>query len=459
MEEIDLRSIQNEQKQYFQTGATKDVQFRKKALQQLKQKIMEREKQIMEALNKDLNKSEFESYMTEIGMVLSELSYAIKHIASWSKKKRVKTPLAQFYASSYQLSEPYGEVLILAPWNYPFMLLIDPLIGAIAAGNCSILKPSEFAPHTAEVINQIITECFEEKYCTVILGDKQVSNALIQMPFDYIFYTGGTRVGKIVMEQAAKNLIPVTLELGGKSPCLVTKQCNLALAAKRITFGKLLNAGQTCVAPDYLLVDKKIKEELVEKIKENIGAFLGDHPNENPNYPKIINERHVNRLESLLENQSILLGGKIDRNKQKIEPTILDNPKLETKVMQEEIFGPILPIIEYETIEEAIEYIKQFEKPLAFYLFTTNKQIERKCMERISFGGGCINDTIIHLATPYMGFGGVGQSGIGSYHGKKSFDTFSHQRSIVKKANWIDLPIRYLPYNHIKEKLLRFFMK
>lgn len=454
-----IEEIIERERAFFMTQQTKDISFRIKILKKLKKVILKNEKGINEALKKDLNKSNFETYMTETGMVLSELNYVIKHIKKWAKKKRVRTPIAQFHAKSYQMSEPYGVALIMAPWNYPFMLSIDPLIGAIAAGNCVVIKPSEFAPNTAYIIEKIIKECFEESYVTVIQGDKDVSQLLIDTRFDYIFYTGSTRVGKLVMESAAKNLVPVTLELGGKSPCIVEKSSNLKLAAKRIAFGKILNAGQTCVAPDYILVDKSIKQEFVEYLKETIHNFLGYEQTNNPFYPKIINEKHFNRLKNLLQDEKILTGGKIDKINQKIEITLVDNPDRNSKVMQEEIFGPILPIIEYTQLEEAITFIQEGEKPLAFYLFTENKKVEKQVLQELSFGGGCINDTIIHLATPFMGFGGVGGSGIGSYHGKESFNTFSHIRSVVRKSTWMDMPIRYMPYTSKKEKLLRFFLK
>lgn len=396
--------------------------------------------------------------MTEIGMTLSELNYVMKHTKKWSKKKIVPTPIVHFPAISFKSPEPYGVALILAPWNYPFMLLMEPLIGAIAAGNTVILKPSEFAPHTANIIEKIITNCFNQEYVTVIQGEKEVSQALIDSKVDYIFYTGGTKVGKIVMESAAKNLVPVTLELGGKSPCIIDEKYNIKLAAKRLVFGKLLNAGQTCIAPDYVLVNKKVKKELIEWVQIYLHQFLGEDILNNEDYPKIINQRHFERLNLLMKNQKITLGGNSNKETLKIEPTILDNPQRESMVMNEEIFGPILPMIEYEDIQEAINYIQSYEKPLALYLFTNDKKLENKILNEISFGGGCINDTIIHIANSNMDFGGVGYSGVGGYHGKASFDTFSHERSITKKYA-LDLPLRYMPYKNWKDKLVRIFMK
>lgn len=456
MEKID--EILKKQREFFNTGKTKNVKYRLEHLKKLKKSILENEEEIKKALKLDLNKSESESYMTEIGMTLSELSYDIRHVKSWCKNKRVGTPLAHFPSRSFISKEPYGVTLILSPWNYPFMLLIEPLIGAICAGNCAVLKPSEFAPNTANVIEKIIKECFEEDYVTVIQGDKDVSQALIEKNFDYIFYTGGTKVGKIVMQEASKNLVPFTLELGGKSPCIIDEKYNMHLAAKRLLFGKLLNAGQTCIAPDYVLVNENVKEEFIEELKIVLKEFLGENPIENEDYPKIVNERHFARLSNLIEGEKILIGGKTDKKLLKIEPTILDNPKIDSKVMSEEIFGPILPIISYKTIEDAIAYVKKFEKPLALYMFTNDKKIQNKIMNELSFGGGCINDTIIHIANSNMGFGGVGYSGIGNYHGKRSFDTFSHERSITKKYG-LDLPMRYMPYNDFKDKLIRMFLK
>ena len=456
MKNID--DVLKSQREFFNTGKTKNVKFRLEHLRKLKKAILLNKEEIKKALKLDLNKSESESYMTEIGMTLSELSYDIRHVKSWCKNKRVGTPLAHFPSRSFISKEPYGVTLILSPWNYPFMLLIEPLIGAIAAGNCAVLKPSEFAPNTANVIEKIIKECFEEDYVTVIQGDKDVSQGLIEKKFDYIFYTGGTKVGKIVMQEASKNLVPVTLELGGKSPCIIDSKYNIHLAAKRLLFGKLLNAGQTCIAPDYVLVNENVKEELIEELKKVLKEFLGENPIKNEDYPKIVNERHFERLSNLIEGEKILVGGKTDKKLLKIEPTILDNPKIDSKVMSEEIFGPILPIITYKTIEDAIAYVKEFEKPLALYMFTNDKKIQNKIMNEISFGGGCINDTIIHIANSNMGFGGVGYSGIGNYHGKRSFDTFSHERSITKKYS-LDLPMRYMPYNNFKDKLISMFLK
>lgn len=452
-----IYDIIQKQKDYYATGVTKSVDFRIRALKKLRKSIMANEQKIMDALKKDLNKSDFESYMTEIGMVLDEIKYLIKHTPNWSRIKRVKTPLAQFAAKSFIVPEPYGVVLIMSPWNYPFQLSIEPLIGAIAAGNCAIVKPSAYTSQTSQVIADIITESFPSKYITVIQGGRSENQELLEQSFDYIFFTGGVEVGKLVMEKASKYLTPVSLELGGKSPCIIDKTANIKLAAKRIVFGKFLNSGQTCVAPDYLFVHKDVKEKLIYYLKHYITEFFGPRPLENEDYPKIVNEKHYQRIMHLIEGETIVTGG-IGNNIQ-IAPTILDNITPSSKIMQEEIFGPVIPILTFDRIQEVINYVTSRPKPLALYLFTTDKKVERYILRTVSFGGGCINDTMVHLATSRMGFGGVGQSGMGSYHGKHSFDTFSHNKSIVNKANWIDLPMRYHPYNKIHEKLVRMFLK
>lgn len=454
-----IEEIVREQKNFFATGKTKEISYRKESLKKLKQAIIEYEAEIHQALKQDLNKSEMETYMTETGMVLSELSHAIKHVKDWSKKKRVRTPLAQFHSSSYEIYEPYGISLIIAPWNYPFMLAIDPLIGAIAAGNCSIIKTSEYAPATSKIVQKIISEQFKSEYIAVVEGAVEETTELLNQKLDYIFFTGSVHIGKIIMQAAAKNLTPVTLELGGKSPCIVEKTANLELAAKRILFGKILNAGQTCVTPDYVLVQKEVKKSLIEELIKQIKHFLGEDILKSEDYPKMIHKRQYERVKELIKNQKILFGGKWDDKTQKIEPTLLDEPDANSLVMQEEIFGPVLPILSFQEIEDAIKFVGKREKPLACYLFTSNKKVEKEILNQISFGGGCINDTIIHLASNYLGFGGVGQSGIGSYHGKKSFLTFSHEKSIVKKYTWIDLPMRYMPYSKAKLKMVKMFLK
>lgn len=456
---MDIEKIVKKQKTFFMTGKTKEVKYRKEALKKLKQKIIELEPEINQALKADLNKSKTESYMAETGMVLSELSYAIKHIKQWSKEKKVRTPLSQFHGKSYYFYEPYGVTLIISPWNYPFMLALDPLIGAIAAGNCCIIKPSEYAPNTAKIMKKMIEDIFPSEYITVIEGGVEETTQLLKQRLDYIFFTGSVSVGKIIMKVASEKLIPVTLELGGKSPCIVDETADLSLTAKRILFGKILNAGQTCVAPDYLLVQKDVKERLIKELEKNIAKFLGENLLKNQDYVKMINQKQFDRMKELLKDQKIIFGGNIDEANQKIELTLIDEPSLDSKVMQEEIFGPILPILSFDKIEEAIDFIRQREKPLALYLFTKNRKVEEKVKTEVSFGGGCINDTIIHLASNHLGFGGVGNSGMGNYHGKRSFTTFSHEKSIVKKYTWIDLPMRYMPYTKTKEKIIKIFLK
>ena len=399
-----------------------------------------------------------EAYMTEIGLTCSELRYIAAHIHRWAAKKWVPTPLSQFPSRSFCQAEPYGVVLVMAPWNYPFLLSMEPLIGALAAGNTVVLKPSAYAPHMAKELEELLGACFPPEYVAVVQGGREANTELLEQRFDYIFFTGSVAVGKLVMERAAAHLTPVTLELGGKSPCIVDRTANVKLAAKRIVFGKFLNAGQTCVAPDYLLVHREVKNTLVAYMRRYLQLFYGKKPLENPDYPKIINEKHFLRLKGLMENQHILVGGD-DNGTDKIAPTLLDAVSPDAPVMQEEIFGPILPILTYATLEEAIRFVKAREKPLALYLFTTDRTTEKRVLQEVSFGGGCVNDTVVHLATPYMAFGGVGKSGMGSYHGKKSFDTFSHYKSILKNSSFLDMPVRYPPATARKEQLLRWFLR
>lgn len=456
---MEMNVIVEKQKAFFEKNRTKSYEFRQKALLRLKRTIMYYEKEIEEALRQDLGKSDFEAYMTEVGMTLSELNYVEKHLRSWIKERSVLTPLAHFPAKSFEVPEPYGTVLIMAPWNYPFMLCMEPLIGAIAAGNCCVIKPSAYAPQTSAVIKKILSCIFPEEFVAVVEGGREENIALLEQKFDYIFFTGSKAVGKIVLEKAAKNLIPVTLELGGKSPCIVDETANLKLAAKRLVFGKYLNSGQTCVAPDYLLVQEDVKDKFLEYLKYWIDRMFGSEPLKNQDYSRIINEKHYERIMKLIEGETIIKGGYGNKERLFIAPTILDNITEKSPIMQEEIFGPVLPVLTYQYLKEAEDFIKKGEKPLALYFFTGKKQREKKILKEVSFGGGCINDTIIHLATSRMGFGGVGASGMGSYHGKRSFDTFSHTKNIVKRYQGIDLPIRYQPYTSGKKKLLRLFLK
>lgn len=459
MNEQEIKNIVTSQRKYFNTGATLAVEGRIQALQKLKDNILKHEERIHDALKRDLGKSGFESYMCETGLVLSEISYMLRHIRSFAREKRVRTPLAQFHSRSYKKPSPYGTVLIMSPWNYPFLLTLDPLVDAIAAGNTAVLKPSAYSPCTSEIVSEIIRECFDEKFVCVVTGGRSENTCLLKEHFDYIFFTGSQTVGKEVLRQASAWLTPVTLELGGKSPCLVERSANLRLAARRIVFGKFLNCGQTCVAPDYIYCDEQVKDRLIREIKRQITRQFGKKPLDNKNYGKIINEKHFHRLTALIDPSKVIIGGNSDSRSLQIEPTVMDAVTFEDPVMQEEIFGPILPILTYKTFDKAIHKINSMPHPLAFYIFTSQPQTARKAIARCGFGGGCINDTIIHLATSEMGFGGFGESGMGAYHGKTGFDIFSHKKSIVDKKTWLDLPMRYQPYRRIYEKLIHLFLK
>lgn len=453
-----IKLILNKQRAFFNLNSTKDISFRKEQLKKLNKVIVDHEKDIINALNKDLGKSEFESYSTEIGMVLSEISYALKHIDNWTKVEKVKTPMTNFKSKSYIYPEPYGNVLIISPWNYPFQLTLLPLVGAVAAGNTAIIKPSSSSIHTSKIMEKIINENFPEEFIHVLDAKSKESRKVLDEKFDYIFYTGSPSVGKMVMKKAAENLTPITLELGGKSPCIVDKEGDLELFAKRITWGKLLNSGQTCVAPDYLYVHKDIKEEFIKYLIKYIEEFYGKDMENNEDYVRIINEKHFNRLNNLIDRDKVIYGGNSDLEKLYIEPTIMDNVNWNDKVMAEEIFGPIFPILEYDSIVEVIEEIKKRPRPLALYIFSTNEKIIDKVINNISFGGGCINDTIMHLTNPNMPFGGIGNSGMGSYHGKYSFDTFTHYKSISNKSLSPDIEMRYPPYKG-NLKWVKRFMK
>lgn len=440
---------------FFESNTTKNYAFRLTQLKKLKIILIENEKEILNALYSDLHKSNFESYFSELGIVKDELNFAINHLKKWMRPKRVPTPLAHFKSSSKILYEPFGTVLIMSPWNYPVNLTLTPLIGAMAAGNCAIVKPSNYSPAVSAILEKIISDNFPPEYISVITGGREENGALLEQRFDYIFFTGGTTVGKLVMQAAAKNVTPLTLELGGKSPCIVEKSANLKIAARRLVFGKYLNAGQTCVAPDYLLLDKNIKEAFISELKNALTEFFPTETYLQMQLPHIVNEKHFDRLMNLISGEKIIAGGKGERAQKFIEPTILDDITFDSNIMQEEIFGPILPIIDFNSLDEAITQIKLREKPLAFYVFTRNKHIEEKLLSEISFGGGCINDTIVHLATNYLPFGGVGFSGMGKYHGEESFKTFSNAKSILKKANFPDIDIRYHPYSQKKLNLIK----
>lgn len=459
MNEQEIKKILKKQRAYFASGATLNVEHRIQALKRLRTAILRHEEDIHHALRQDLGKSSFESYMCETGMVLSELSYMIRHTRAFARERRVRTPLAQFHSRSFQKPSPYGTVLIMSPWNYPFMLTLDPLADAIAAGNTAILKPSAYSKATSDIIQTIIRECFDESFVCVVTGGRAENTVLLEQHFDYIFFTGSQAVGKEVMRHAAVHLTPVTLELGGKSPCIVEQSANLKLAAKRIVFGKFLNCGQTCVAPDYIYCDSRIKDHLVSEIKRQIRLQLGEHPLSNPEYGSIINEKHFQRILGLIRQDKVICGGGADPKSLRIEPTVMDSVTFEDGVMQEEIFGPLMPILTYDSIEEVIKKVNAMPHPLALYIFTGEKSIAKQITSRCGFGGGCINDTIIHLATSEMGFGGFGESGMGSYHGREGFETFSHKKSIVDKKTWLDLPMRYHPYKPAYSKLLHFFLK
>lgn len=459
MTEQEIKDLVTRQRKYFQTGATLPVSVRVDALKRLYGVISGCEKEIHTALKRDLGKSGFESYMCETGLVLEEISYMLKHIHRFAREKNVRTPLAQFHSRSFKKPSPYGVTLIMSPWNYPFMLTLSPLVDALAAGNTAVVKPSAYSPHTSDVILQILSQCFDPEYVAVVTGGRAENTCLLREHFDYIFFTGSQFVGKEVMRNAAEHLTPVTLELGGKSPCIVDKSADIKLAARRIVFGKYLNCGQTCVAPDYIYCHRSVKDRLVKEVQKQIQKQYGKQPLRNPNYGKIINEKHFDRLLGLIDKNKTVHGGDSDRHALRIEPTVLDNVTFADAVMQEEIFGPIMPILIFDNLDEAIRNINAMPHPLALYLFTSDKAAAKKVTSRCGFGGGCINDTIIHLATTEMGFGGFGESGMGSYHGKVGFDTFSHYKSIVDKKTGIDLPMRYQPYRKLHEKMIRFFLK
>ena len=459
MTEQEIKDIVTKQRKYFQTGATLPVSSRLTALQKLYRAISGHEAEIHDALKKDLGKSGFESYMCETGMVLEEISYMLKHTPKFAREQRVHTPLAQFHSRSYKKPSPYGVTLIMSPWNYPFMLTLSPLVDALAAGNTAVVKPSAYSPHTSEVLRLILSECFEPQYVAVVTGGRAENTCLLHEHFDYIFFTGSQNVGKEVMRNAAEYLTPVTLELGGKSPCIVDQTADIKLAAKRIVFGKYLNCGQTCVAPDYVYCHRSVKDKLIKEVQKQIRRQYGKQPLHNFDYGKIINEKHFDRILGLIDEKKVVHGGGSDRSTLRIEPTVMDNVSFSDAVMQEEIFGPVMPVLTFDSLDEAVRRINSMPHPLALYLFTSDKKSAGKVTARCGFGGGCINDTIIHLATSEMGFGGFGESGMGAYHGKTGFDTFTHYKSIVDKKTWIDLPMRYQPYRKRNEKMVRFFLK
>ena len=460
MDQQRISALVSRQRAFFESGKTLCTCYRKKALKKLYAAIVSREKELSDALQKDLGKSNFESYMCEVGMVLDEISYMLEHIDNFAKEKRVHTPLAQFPSRSYIKPSPYGVTLIMSPWNYPLLLTLDPLVDALAAGNTAVIKPAAYAPAAAAAIKELIESVFDPEYVAVVTGGRAENACLLDQKFDYIFFTGSKGVGKEVMKKAAEHLTPVTLELGGKSPCIVDETANLALAARRIAFGKYLNCGQTCVAPDYLLCHASVRDRFVELLKSEIDRQYGKNPLQNADYGHIINQKHFDRICSLIDENKVVHGGNVSSETLQISPTVMTEVTWEDAVMGEEIFGPVLPVLTYESIDEVIETVNSYDRPLALYLFTANKKNIRRITSKCMYGGGCINDVIIHLATAHMGFGGVGESGMGAYHGKVGFDTFSHKKSIVDKKTWLDLPMRYQPYDKkVNAKLLRMFLK
>ena len=459
MTETEIRTIVDTQRAWFRTGATLRVDRRLEALARVRAWITDHQGEIHTALRRDLGKSAFEGYMCETGLVLDELRYMLTHARSLSRPRIVPTPLAQFPARGRRIPSPRGVTLIMSPWNYPFLLALDPLVDAIAAGNTAVLKPSAYAPHTAALVERLVRACFEPRHAAVVTGGREENTCLLQQRFDHIFFTGSQAVGKTVMAAASEHLTPVTLELGGKSPCVVERTANIPLAARRIVFGKFLNCGQTCVAPDYILCDQAVHDRLVEEIQKQIAVQFGPRPLENPDYGRIVNQKHFDRLTRLLSSGETVCGGGTEPDALRIEPTVLDSVRFCDPVMAEEIFGPILPILTYSGLDEALAEIEARPHPLAFYLFTENRALARQVMARCGFGGGCVNDVVIHLATHAMPFGGFGESGMGAYHGKAGFETFSHIKSVVDKKNWLDLPMRYQPYRTVHEKLIRLLLR
>ena len=426
-------------------------------LKKFRKAIIENDELISAALKADLNKQPFESYMCETGLLLEEINFHIKRLKKWSKTRRVKSGIGQLPGKSYVCPEPYGVVLIMAPWNYPVQLCLMPLVGAISAGNCAVVKPSAYAPESSRVISKLIESAFPTGFVTAVEGGRDANKALLDEPFDYIFFTGSVAVGKTVMEAAAKRLTPVTLELGGKSPIIVDETANLPLAARRIAFGKVLNAGQTCVAPDYLMIEKSVEAPFIEEYKKALASFFPD--GDMSGMVRIINDKHFERVCNILDNSgNVVIGGARDAETRFIEPAVLTGVPIDSPAMQQEIFGPVLPVLPYEKLDDCIDFIRSRPKPLALYIFSENKMNQEKVLNSCSFGGGCINDTVIHLASSHMSFGGVGESGMGSYHGRKSFDTFTHYRSVLKQGK-LDVKLRYFPYKSGKEKITRMILK
>ena len=455
-----IASLLDKQREYYKSGVTVPVNFRIEQLKKLYAAIKKYENEILQALHTDLGKSDYESFMCEIGLVLSEITYMIRHTKKFAKRKTVYTPITNFHAHCFKQPVPYGNTLIMSPWNYPFLLTVDPLADAIAAGNTAIVKPSAYSPATSAIISKIISECFDAEYIAVITGGRAENAALLEQKFDFVLFTGSQGVGIEVLRHTAEHLTPAVLELGGKSPCIVDKSANIALAAKRIVFGKFINCGQTCVAPDYILCESSVKDKFISEVASQIKIQYGDNPLKNKDYGKIINQKHFERLCGLIDKNKVIIGGETDCGSNRIAPTVMDNVTENDAVMGEEIFGPIMPILTFDDFDKTVDDLKDKDKPLALYLFSNDKKRIKRITTELSYGGGCINDVVVHLSTSEMGFGGVGQSGMGSYHGKDGFDAFSHYKSIMDKKTWLDLPMRYQPYkNKMYEKLLHLFLK
>ena len=459
MNEEQVAGIVERQRKHFRSNATLPLEARQQALRALLDAVRAHEDDIVAALAADLGKSRDESYMCEIGLSLSEIRHQLSHVARWMRPRRHATDLTNAVAWSRTVRVPYGVTLVMAPWNYPFLLTLEPLAGALAAGNTVVVKPSAYSPASSAVLRAICEDAFRPELVSVVEGGRAENAALLDQHWDYVFFTGSVAVGRLVMERAAANLTPVTLELGGKSPCIVDATANLRVAAARIAFGKWLNVGQTCVAPDYLLVDRHVKDELLGLLAGEVARQYGERPLENPAYGKMINRKHFDRVRGLIDPARVVLGGAADEKALKIEPTIMDKSTPQDPVMGEEIFGPVLPVIAFDTLDEAIDLVRSRPTPLALYLFSQDRATQRRVMREVPFGGGCVNDTIMHLATSHMGFGGMGASGMGSYHGRKSFETFTHEKSILGKATFVDVPLRYQPYSSWKSKLVRAFLR
>jgi len=456
VENSDIGRIVQNQRDFFKTGKTMDIAFRREQLGVLKRAMLSNTREILAALKEDMNKPAFEAYVAEVSEVTSSIDYTMKRLSAWASPHRVKTPPYLFLASSYVIPEPLGVALVIGPWNYPMDLVIEPLVGAIAAGNCTVLKPSEIAPATAGVVSKMIADHFDPGFVTVVEGGPQEALALLAQRFDLIFYTGGSAVGRVVMEAAAKNLTPVILELGGKSPCIVEADADMDITARRITWGKFFNAGQTCIAPDYLLVNRRVKDDLLERIGGYIDRFYGPDPSVSPDYARIVSDKHFERVSKLMDEGEIVFGGRTDAGTRYIAPTVIDEVSFEHKVMQEEVFGPVLPVIAVDSLDEAIDIACGREKPLSLYLFTRDKEKKKRVLRETTSGGACINDTMVHYSNPHLPFGGVGRSGSGRYHGKWSFDTFSNMKAVVDRSFHFDIYLRYPPYANAQKLAQRF---